>query len=183
MVIYQVAKSMSKTNHRTDRDKDKYEPPNPRRVHTIMSSEDVAAGKKSFWPELEITGTIRNLSPALWNMTHLTSLYLDNNNLCRIPSDIARLTNLTHLDLSSNKLRTLPSELGDLIRLRDLLLNNNSLRVLPYELGLDGNPLTQEILVIYKEPNGTQKLLEYLLDNLVDIHFEPCYSPSTRNKT
>lgn len=68
-------------------------------------------------------------------MTHLTALYLDNNSLSRIPSDISRLVNLTHLDLSSNKLRTLPSELGDLVRLRELLLNNNFLRVLPYELG------------------------------------------------
>ncbi|XP_053214681.1 CCR4-NOT transcription complex subunit 6-like-B isoform X3 [Panonychus citri] len=177
---------MSKTNHRNDRDKDKYESPNPRRVHTIMSQEDVAAGKKSFWPELEITGTVRNLSPNLWSLTHLTSLYLDNNNLSRIPSDICKLTNLIHLDLSNNKLRTLPSELGDLIKLRELLLNNNSLRVLPYELGklfkianlgLDGNPLTQEILVIYKEPNGVQKLLEYLLDNLVVNHTRPPQRP------
>ena len=36
--------------------KDKYENTNPRRTHTIMSSEDAAAGKKSNWPELEITG-------------------------------------------------------------------------------------------------------------------------------
>jgi len=36
--------------------KDKYENTNPRRSHTIMSSEDAAAGKKSNWPELEITG-------------------------------------------------------------------------------------------------------------------------------
>lgn len=49
-------KSMSKSSHRTDRDKDKYEPPNPRRVHTIMSTEDSAAGKKSYWLELEISG-------------------------------------------------------------------------------------------------------------------------------
>lgn len=149
-------KTMPKSSH-ADRDKDKYEPPNPRRVHTIMSQEDASSGKKSYWLELEISGTltseklaaincrclllihhpgnIRNISPALWNMTHLTSLYLDNNNLSRIPADISRLVNLTHLDLSSNKLRTLPSELGDLHRLRELLLSNNFIRVLPYELG------------------------------------------------
>lgn len=39
------------------RDKyDKYDSPNPRRTHTFMSAEDVAAGKKSTWTELEITG-------------------------------------------------------------------------------------------------------------------------------
>ncbi|RWS24178.1 CCR4-NOT transcription complex subunit 6-like protein [Leptotrombidium deliense] len=168
---------MSRPGHR---ERDKYEPPNPRRTHTIMQQEDIASGKKSHWPELEITGTIRNLSPALWQMCHLTSLYLNDNNLSRIPPDIAKLTSLTHLDLSSNKLRSLPAELGDLVMLRELLLNNNYLRVLPYELGklfriqtlgLKGNPLTQEFLVIYNEPNGTQKLLSYLLDNLAGEFF------------
>jgi len=37
--------------------KEKYESPNPRRTHTLMSQEDVQAGKKSSWYELEITGT------------------------------------------------------------------------------------------------------------------------------
>lgn len=36
--------------------KEKYDSPNPRRVHTFMSAEDVALGKRSTWNELEITG-------------------------------------------------------------------------------------------------------------------------------
>ena len=36
--------------------KEKYESPNPRRTHTIMSADDIAAGKKSRWYELEISG-------------------------------------------------------------------------------------------------------------------------------
>lgn len=80
-------------------------------------------------------GTIRNLSPQLWHLQHLTSLYLNNNNLIRVPPDIAELRCLVYLDLSSNHLRSLPAELGDLVELRELLLNNNNLRVLPYELG------------------------------------------------
>jgi CCR4-NOT transcription complex subunit 6 len=63
-------------------------------------------------------GTIRNLSPNLWHLTHLTSLYLNDNCLSRIPPDISRLVNLRTLDLSSNKLRSLPAELGELIYLR-----------------------------------------------------------------
>jgi CCR4-NOT transcription complex subunit 6 len=157
------------------REKDKYDRPNPRRTHTIMSPEDVLSGKKSQWPELEITGSVRSLSPALWKMTHLTCLYLNDNNLSKLPADINRLSCLKHLDVSSNKLRSLPAEIGDLILLRELLLNNNLLRVLPYEvgklfklqvLGLKHNPLTQEFVVIYNEPGGTFKLLSYLLDNL-----------------
>lgn len=164
---------MSRTVHR-DREKDKYEP-NLRRTHTIMSPEDVASGKKSRWPELEITGNVRSLSPALFKMQHLTCLYLNDNNLTRLPPEINQLVNLTHLDLSSNKLRALPPEIGDLYLLRELLLNNNNLHFLPYELGklfklqtlgLKNNPLTKELAVLFNEPGGTFRLLSYLLDNL-----------------
>ncbi|XP_051955262.1 CCR4-NOT transcription complex subunit 6-like, partial [Xyrauchen texanus] len=69
--------------------------------------------------------------------------------------------------------------LEELIK-RELLLNNNCLRVLPYELGrlfqlqtlgLKGNPLSQDILSLYQEPDGTRKLLNYMLDNLA-VHPE-----------
>lgn len=33
-------------------------------------------------------------------------------------------------------------------------------------LGLKGNPLGHEVLSIYAEPNGTRKLLEFMLDSL-----------------
>lgn len=128
------------------------------------------------WNGLEITGSVRNLSPAIWNMTHITSLYLNDNCLTRLPPDLGKLINLRHLDLSSNKLRGLPREIGDLILLEELLMNDNQIRSLPLEmgklfhlkkLGLRGNPpLSQEILQIYQEPNGTQKLISYLLDHL-----------------
>ncbi|KAM6225121.1 CCR4-NOT transcription complex subunit 6 isoform 2-T2 [Rhynchocyon petersi] len=155
--------------------KEKYEPPDPRRMYTIMSSEEAANGKKSHWAELEISGKVRSLSSSLWSLTHLTALYLSDNSLSRIPSDIAKLHNLVYLDLSSNKIRSLPAELGSMVSLRELHLNNNLLRVLPFELGklfqlqtlgLKGNPLTQDILNLYQEPDGTRRLLNYLLDNL-----------------
>lgn len=141
-----------------------------------MSPEDAASGRKPEpWLGLEITGSVRNLSPSLWNMTNLTSLYLNNNCLTRLPSEIGRLTQLRHLDLSSNKLRGLPRELGDLILLEELLLNDNQLRTLPLEmgklfhlrrLGLKGNVgLNQDMLQIYQEPKGTQKLITYLLEH------------------
>lgn len=61
---------------------------------------------------------MRNLSPVLWQFEHLTALYLNDNSLLRLPSDIGQLINLRMLDLSSNKLRSLPAELGELIHLR-----------------------------------------------------------------
>lgn len=125
------------------RNKDKYENSNPRRQQTFMSAEDVASGKKSNWQALEITGemvltgsdcrvfhcliclfsfffigNVRNISPQLWQFDNLTSLYLNDNCLLRIPPDIGLLTSLRTLDISSNKLRSLPAELGELIQLR-----------------------------------------------------------------
>lgn len=41
--------------------KEKYDPPDPRRMYTIMSSEEAANGKKSHWAELEISGKRNNL--------------------------------------------------------------------------------------------------------------------------
>uniref|UniRef100_A0A8C2E1Y2 poly(A)-specific ribonuclease n=1 Tax=Cyprinus carpio TaxID=7962 RepID=A0A8C2E1Y2_CYPCA len=161
--------------------KEKYDPPDSRRMYTIMSSEEANSAKKSIWDGLEITGNVRSLSSGLWSLTHLTALHLSDNSLSRIPPEIAKLNNLVFLDLSSNKIRSLPAELGNMVSLRELLLNNNQLRVLPFELGklfqlqtlgLKGNPLTQEIMSLYKEPDGTRRLLSYLLDNL-NVPTEP----------
>lgn len=66
--------------------------------------------------------------------------------------------------------------------LRELLLHNNYLRSLPLEmgklfklqiLGLKGNPLPTDIMTLFSEVNGTDKILSYLLDNL------PSESPIT----
>ena len=148
-----------------------------------MALEEDEAAKKCHWNALEIKGTIRNLSPQLWTFTHLNALYLNDNLLNRISSDITRLRCLTILDLSGNKLRSLPSELGDMIQLKELLLTNNMLRVLPYELGrlyqlqtldIAGNPLPPDILGMADEPHGTTKLLTFLLDNLTGKCFRVC---------
>lgn len=61
---------------------------------------------------------MRNLSSSLWTLTHLTALHINDNNLTRIPPDIAKLPNLVYLNLSSNKLRSLPAELGNMVSLR-----------------------------------------------------------------
>ena len=153
-----------------------YEP--PKRTHVFLTEEEIAAGKKPQWQELEIVSPVKNLSSKLWQLSHLTALYLSKNNLTRVPPDIAKLKNLIHLDLSYNKLRSLPTELGDMIQLRELLLNHNHLRVLPYELGrlfqlqvlgISGNPIQAEILSMVSEPNGTARLVSFLLDNLQSV--------------
>lgn len=42
--------------YKMSRNKDKYESNNNRRQQTFMSPEDVAAGKKTSWNSVEITG-------------------------------------------------------------------------------------------------------------------------------
>lgn len=44
--------------------KEKYDPPDPRRMYTIMSSEEAANGKKSYWAELEISGEYCQRAPS-----------------------------------------------------------------------------------------------------------------------
>lgn len=153
------------------------------RVHRVLTEDEIASGRSTRWTELEIHGRVKNLSPSLWQLTHLSALFLNNNGLTRLPPEIAQLTNLTMLDISNNKLRSLPTELGDMISLCHLYLNNNQLRVLPYELGklfriqtlgLQGNPLSPEISKIYHETNGAQKILQFLLDHLtINTHPPP----------
>jgi len=132
-------------------------------------------GKRTHWTEMEVVGNSKNLSPILWTLTHLTGLYLSDNNIQRLPPELSKLKNLQKLDVSKNKLRSLPVEIGDLIELRELNLSFNNLRVLPNELGrlyqlkslgMQGNPLPSEILGLAAEHNGVSKLLTFMLDNL-----------------
>ena len=153
----------------------KYEPPDPRRSYTIMTQEEASSGKPTNWTAIELFGNLRNLSSALFSLKYLTAVHASKNCLTRLPPELSRLQNLTFLDVSHNQIEELPRELGDLNNLRELHLANNKLRVLPYELGrlfqlqrltLEGNPLSPEFAGHIKEPNGTVKLLTFLLDHL-----------------
>ncbi|CAG5132445.1 unnamed protein product, partial [Candidula unifasciata] len=153
--------------------KDKYEPPNERRQHRIMQKHEIAEGKQSRWSELEISGCVQNLSLNLWKVEWLTVLYLDNNHLSHLPSQIGTLVNLEHLDASHNFINQLPPEIGDLVNLRQLKLSSNRIQDLPYELGkcfqlqtldLSNNPLNFDINKYYTESIG--KLLAVLLDSM-----------------
>lgn len=91
--------------------------------------------------------------------------------------------------LNNNQLRVLPFELGKLFQLQTLGLKGQSSSrfnmnfanklfgiqkrlLLPHNINVDililrsGNPLAQDIMNLYQEPDGTRRLLNYLLDNL-----------------
>jgi len=131
--------------------------------------------EKKDWTELEVVGSVRNLSPKLWTFTNLLALYLNDNKLTKLPPEISLLNRLQKLELSRNMLRNIPVELGDMLELRELHLNGNSLRQLPNELGrlfqlrvlgLKGNPLPVDFLSMVEETNGVDKLLGWLLANI-----------------
>lgn len=96
------------------------------------------------------------------------------------------MVNVLHRELllNNNQLRVLPFELGKLFQLQTLGLKGKSLINLFCSLEIvlffflhhdsihaallspSGNPLAQEIMSLYQEPDGTRRLLNYLLDNL-----------------
>ncbi|KAG9050742.1 Glucose-repressible alcohol dehydrogenase transcriptional effector [Tulasnella sp. UAMH 9824] len=130
--------------------------------------------EESTWTTLDMGGMrLKNLSPSLFKLTYLTTLYINHNNLTSIPPAIAQLRNLIHLDLSSNQISSLPSELGMLTSLRELLLFDNMLETLPAQLGtlhqlvmigLEGNPIHQDYRKTLQE-HGTQALIASLRDS------------------
>lgn len=65
--------------------KEKYDPPDPRRLYTIMSAEEAANGKKSYWAELEITGWftshflfLRLIMKPIHLLAHLRNIKVDH---------------------------------------------------------------------------------------------------------
>lgn len=126
------------------------------------------------WSALDLGGMrLKNLSPAIFTYEHLTTLYLNHNQLTHVPPAISSLRRLTVLDLSCNQLDTLPSELGMCVSLEHLWLFDNNLETLPPELGslhqlkllgIEGNPLRAELADIIRG-QGTPALIAHLRDS------------------
>jgi len=85
-------------------------------------------------------------------MENLKCLYLNNNKIQMLPSDISALEKLTDLSLARNQLKSLPSGLSQLKNLARLSLQDNqltnitvSLESLPLRwIRLDGNNISKE---------------------------------------
>ncbi|GER31902.1 leucine-rich repeat receptor-like kinase [Striga asiatica] len=86
-------------------------------------------------PSQGLSGTI---SPSIGNLTHLTSVLLQDNNVTGpIPAELGKLPKLQAIDLSNNLLTgQIPNSLSQLKTLQYLRLNNNSLTgAIPMALG------------------------------------------------
>ncbi|XP_062510631.1 leucine-rich repeat protein lrrA-like [Corticium candelabrum] len=65
------------------------------------------------------------------NMTNMRELYIDENQLVRLPSELCFMTALEILEASDNKLTYLPDCFGNLKMLKVLNLSNNQLKEVP----------------------------------------------------
>jgi len=85
-------------------------------------------------------------------MENLKCLYLNNNKIQMLPSDISTLENLTDLSLARNQLKSLPSGISKLKNLARLSLQDNQLTNITVSLEnspirwirLDGNKISKE---------------------------------------
>ena len=64
-------------------------------------------------------------------MMMIKEMYLDNNNLVRLPEDFGNLFNIYELRLHHNQLECLPPSIGKLTNLQLLFLRNNNLTDMP----------------------------------------------------
>ena len=101
------------------------------------------------------------------NLTQLTRLYLDDNNLSTLPSDIFdNLTQLTRLWLGGNQLSTLPSDIFDnLTQLSLLSLGGNQFSTLPSDIFDNLTQLTQ----LHLGDNQLSTLPSDIFDNLTQL--------------
>ena len=131
-------------------------------------------GPSEPWSGLDLGGIkLRTLSTALFSFSHITSLYINHNNISSLPPAISNLRQLTLLDATANELTSIPPEVGILCKLRDLLLFDNHLTTLPPELGtlyqletlgIEGNPMEERLRKVIAE-EGTTALITQLRDS------------------
>ena len=94
---------------------------------------------------------LTSLPESIGNLTNLTELYSQYNQLTSLPENIGQLTDLQILKLEVNQLTSLPENIGQLSILQSLYLSINQLSSLPESMGqltnlinlsLGFNPLT-----------------------------------------
>ena len=74
-------------------------------------------------------------SEAIKGLENLLELYLQNNLIQQLPSEVGHMTKLQSLDISNNSLKTLPKEIGLLKHLIECKAKRNKIEYLPIKLG------------------------------------------------
>ena len=119
--------------------------------------------------------SINDLAP-LSNLTHLTSLMLNDNDSINDLEALSALTNLTFLDLSGNVIPELPP-LYNLTNLRELLLDQNRIRDISAVLDLPNLAhLDTRLNLLGAEEDA---VVEALRDRGVEVVYAPQRGPPT----
>lgn len=168
--------SSTVSNSNTNSNGDFVPSPKPRPAHPTSTTAPVLqeANDSEPWTGIDLGGIrLKVLSPALFAFTHITTLYINHNQLTVLSPAISRLRQLTHLDATGNQITAIPPELGLITSLRELLLFDNLITDLPLELGtlhqleflgIEGNPISESIRHALAE-KGTSGLIAYFRDN------------------
>ncbi|OWR53497.1 Leucine-rich repeat and death domain-containing protein [Danaus plexippus plexippus] len=77
---------------------------------------------------------ISRIPSDICKLDNLESLYLSGNDITELPREISKLGRLKCLDLSGNRLRCVPDEIGDMGSLKFLILDENELREIPLRI-------------------------------------------------
>jgi hypothetical protein len=88
---------------------------------------------------------LTELPESITFLSNLVNLYISNNWMTSLPEDFGSLTSLSILDLGYNQLEYIPESIGDLVNLQYLFLFNNLLTSLPEticNLNLDWNGIS-----------------------------------------
>ena len=76
---------------------------------------------------------LKHLSEDIEHEVEVESLYLDNNELTRLPDSIGRMKKLKHLSVRYNRIERLPESFRQLDELEVLAVDNNPLQHYPSE--------------------------------------------------
>ncbi|XP_026327620.1 uncharacterized protein LOC113235912 [Hyposmocoma kahamanoa] len=77
---------------------------------------------------------ISRIPSDIGKLVHLESLYLSGNDITQLPREISKLQCLKCLDLSGNRLRCIPDEIGEVKSLKFLILDENELTEIPLRI-------------------------------------------------
>nr|XP_002736431.1 PREDICTED: uncharacterized protein LOC100371525 [Saccoglossus kowalevskii] len=102
---------------------------------------------------------IQSLPASIGDMSDLTVLYLDKNNLTTLPSDIKKLHQLERIDVSSNQIEIFPPGLCELNEVTSLRLANNNISLIPPDIAN-----LSELLVLDLEYNQIANIPPALCD-------------------
>ncbi|XP_077987035.1 uncharacterized protein LOC144441353 [Glandiceps talaboti] len=110
---------------------------------------------------LQMNGNqLRNIPQDIGKLTKLQELNIANTQITETPPELYKLKNLTSLDMSNNQLKCIPEDIGNLKKLQKLDVTANQVEIIPIRLFKlkELNELHMDDNTIYIIPEGIGKL-------------------------